>query len=137
MIVDLHVHTNLSSDSNVAPEQYLQFAAASGRRLDAICFTEHRLFPVDAECEEKYRALAEQGWSLYKLKRYKDYLEVFQKSVRLLDEKKLWEPLIYEHMGDVYSAMDDRKRALSSWKKSLDLDPSNKKLRKKVEGMKK
>jgi len=30
MIVDLHVHTNLSADSNVAPEKYLEFAAAGG-----------------------------------------------------------------------------------------------------------
>ena len=67
MIVDLHVHTNLSSDSNVAAEQYLDFAAGSGRRLDAICFTEHRLFPADAECDEKYRALAEQyGIAIFK-----------------------------------------------------------------------
>ena len=49
MIADLHVHTKLSSDSNVAPEQYLEFAQASGAGLGAICFTEHRLFPTDAE----------------------------------------------------------------------------------------
>ena len=50
MIADLHVHTRLSSDSNVAPEQYLEFAQASRPSgLGAICFTEHRLFPNDAE----------------------------------------------------------------------------------------
>ena len=49
MIADLHVHTRLSSDSNVAPEQYLEFAKSSERGLGAICFTEHRLFPDDAE----------------------------------------------------------------------------------------
>ncbi|HYL60508.1 MAG TPA: PHP domain-containing protein [Candidatus Acidoferrales bacterium] len=67
MIVDLHVHTNLSSDSNVAPEQYLQFAASSGVRLDAICFTEHRLFPTDAALDEKYAELAERfGIAIFK-----------------------------------------------------------------------
>ena len=44
MIADLHVHTRLSADSNVAPEQYLEFAQER-RGLGAICFTEHRLFP--------------------------------------------------------------------------------------------
>ena len=60
MIADLHVHTRLSSDSNVAPEQYLEFARASGRGLGAICFTEHRLFPNDAEVLRQYAELADR-----------------------------------------------------------------------------
>jgi predicted metal-dependent phosphoesterase TrpH len=60
MIADLHVHTRLSSDSNVAPEQYLEFATRSGRRLGAICFTEHRLFPADADVDRLYAELAER-----------------------------------------------------------------------------
>src|ERR1039458_198428 len=60
MIADLHVHTRLSSDSNVAPEQYLEFAKRSGRGLGAICFTEHRLFPSDHEVGRLYAELAEQ-----------------------------------------------------------------------------
>jgi predicted metal-dependent phosphoesterase TrpH len=60
MIVDLHVHTRLSSDSNVGPEQYLEFAAASRRGLGAICFTEHRLFPSDPELDRLYAELSER-----------------------------------------------------------------------------
>jgi predicted metal-dependent phosphoesterase TrpH len=60
MIVDLHVHTTLSSDSNVAPEKYLQFVKDSGHNLGAICFTEHRLFPIDAEIERTYAELSER-----------------------------------------------------------------------------
>ncbi len=60
MIVDLHVHTRLSSDSNVAPEQYLEFAKSSGGGLGAICFTEHRRFPSDGEVGRLYAELAEQ-----------------------------------------------------------------------------
>jgi predicted metal-dependent phosphoesterase TrpH len=60
MIVDLHVHTNLSSDSNVTPEQYLEFASKSGRGLGAICFTEHRLFPTDPEIDQLYAELSER-----------------------------------------------------------------------------
>src|SRR5882757_6604290 len=60
MIVDLHVHTNLSADSNVTPEKYLEFAAAGGHGLGAICFTEHRLFPTDPEIDRVYAELAER-----------------------------------------------------------------------------
>jgi predicted metal-dependent phosphoesterase TrpH len=60
MIVDLHVHTKLSSDSRVEAEQYLEFAARTAAGLGAICFTEHRLFPTDAALDEAYAALAER-----------------------------------------------------------------------------
>jgi predicted metal-dependent phosphoesterase TrpH len=60
MIVDLHVHTRLSSDSNVAAEQYLEFAAQSARGLGAVCFTEHRLFPTDPALDAAYAALAQR-----------------------------------------------------------------------------
>ena len=60
MIVDLHVHTNLSADSNVTPEKYLEFAATHGHGLGAICFTEHRLYPTDPEIDRMYAELAER-----------------------------------------------------------------------------
>jgi predicted metal-dependent phosphoesterase TrpH len=60
MLVDLHVHTKLSSDSNVAPEQYLEAIANHPVRLDAICFTEHRLFPDDAETDRIYAELSQR-----------------------------------------------------------------------------
>jgi predicted metal-dependent phosphoesterase TrpH len=60
MLVDLHVHTLLSSDSDIPPEQYLEAAARGPRRLDAICFTEHRLFPADPALDRRYAELSEQ-----------------------------------------------------------------------------
>src|SRR5260370_14046082 len=60
MIVDLHVHTNLSADSNVAPEKYLELGASQAHRLGAICFTEHRLFPTDPEIDRVYAELSER-----------------------------------------------------------------------------
>jgi predicted metal-dependent phosphoesterase TrpH len=67
MLVDLHVHTNLSPDSNVVPEQYLEAIAKHPMPLGAICFTEHRLFPDDAEIDRKYAELAERfGLHIFK-----------------------------------------------------------------------
>jgi predicted metal-dependent phosphoesterase TrpH len=60
MIVDLHVHTKLSSDSRVSAEQYLEFAAQARKSLGAICFTEHRLFPVDPELDRTYAELSDR-----------------------------------------------------------------------------
>ena len=67
MIVDLHVHTKLSSDSNVTAEQYLELAAAHQPKLGALCITEHRLYPTDAELDSQYAALAEKfGIAIFK-----------------------------------------------------------------------
>ena len=60
MLVDLHVHTNLSSDSNVAAVAYLEAAAGRQPGLDALCFTEHRLFPTDPALDAAYAELAER-----------------------------------------------------------------------------
>jgi predicted metal-dependent phosphoesterase TrpH len=58
MLVDLHVHTRLSADSNADPAAYLELAARSGRKLDAVCFAEHRLYPNDAEIDRLYAELS-------------------------------------------------------------------------------
>ncbi len=60
MLVDLHVHTHLSDDSRTPPEKYLETAVKSGSGLGAICFTEHRRFPTDAETDRLYRELSER-----------------------------------------------------------------------------
>jgi len=60
MLVDLHIHTKLSSDSNVAPEQYLEAIANNAMPLGALCFTEHRLFPADDEIDRTYAELSQR-----------------------------------------------------------------------------
>jgi len=58
MLIDLHVHTKLSSDSNVLPESYLEVSSRSPIPLGAICFTEHRFFPTDTDLDRAYEELA-------------------------------------------------------------------------------
>lgn len=60
MLIDLHVHTKLSSDSNVLAEAYLEAAARHPTPLHAICFTEHRLYPTDPEIDLQYAELSER-----------------------------------------------------------------------------
>lgn len=60
MLVDLHVHTNLSADSNVVAEQYLEAIAKHPTPLGAICFTEHRRFPDDTDLDRRYAELAQR-----------------------------------------------------------------------------
>jgi len=59
MIIDLHVHTNLSDDSKTAPEKYVEAVIKSGAGLGAICITEHRKFPRDPETDRLYSELSD------------------------------------------------------------------------------
>lgn len=60
MIIDLHVHTNLSDDSKTPPEKYLEAAVQSRSGLGAICFTEHRRFPRDPGLDRIYAELSDR-----------------------------------------------------------------------------
>jgi len=60
MLIDLHVHIKLSSDSNVSPETYLEAASRHETGLGAICFTEHRSYPVDPELDRLYGELTKR-----------------------------------------------------------------------------
>jgi predicted metal-dependent phosphoesterase TrpH len=60
LLIDLHLHTRLSSDSNVSAEQYLEANRRAGSLLSAVCFTEHRLYPSDAETLRSYDELSQK-----------------------------------------------------------------------------
>lgn len=67
MLIDLHVHTTLSRDSNTSAESYLRAAANNPGGLGAICFTEHRLYPTDPELDLEYAALEQKyGVQIFK-----------------------------------------------------------------------
>jgi predicted metal-dependent phosphoesterase TrpH len=58
MIIDMHVHSDVSDDGMASVETYMRWIARLRRsyRLDGIAFTEHRLFNRDAA----YEALARE-----------------------------------------------------------------------------
>ncbi len=69
------------------------------------------------------------GWCYFKLGDYQNALLYLQKSVEKLDEQ---EPVIFEHLGDVFAATGKTAEAVANWKKALALDPENKELPKKI-----
>ena len=43
------------------------------------------------------------------------------------------DPVVFEHLGDVYLKLERMPQALEAWQKALTLDPQNKKLAEKIE----
>jgi predicted metal-dependent phosphoesterase TrpH len=58
MIIDMHVHSDVSDDGMASVETYMKWIAKLRRnyRIDGIVFTEHRLFNGDADYEALARA---------------------------------------------------------------------------------
>ncbi len=56
------------------------------------------------------------GWVQYKKKKYKKALKLFIEA-----DKVLKDPVIYEHLGDVYLKLNDVEKAVKNWEHSLEL----------------
>jgi len=72
------------------------------------------------------------GWVLYKKGMYARALMALQKAAMYIQD-----PLLYEHMGDVYKAQKDLAQARKFWRKSLDLDPHQSSVQQKIKEVEK
>jgi len=72
------------------------------------------------------------GWVLFKMNKPKEALTWLLKAVEYLEEP---DATIYDHLGDVYTALNEKDKAREVWQKALSIDPSDIKdqVRKKLE----
>jgi tetratricopeptide (TPR) repeat protein len=75
------------------------------------------------------------GWVLYKQKKYKEALPPLQDAVKEEEGRHIE---IYEHLGDVYFALDQKDKALQAWKEGVRVaGKSKRELKRKAEVEKK
>lgn len=67
------------------------------------------------------------GWLYFKKGRVKDALKELERAKDLLSD-----PVIYDHLGDVYFKLNDVTNAKTSWQESLKLDPRQKAVEEKL-----
>jgi pentatricopeptide repeat protein len=63
------------------------------------------------------------GWVLYKKKQYKEAKEALLQAVK---DKEGQNIEIYDHLGEVYTALGDKDEAVSAWKKGLEVATDSK-----------
>jgi tetratricopeptide (TPR) repeat protein len=68
------------------------------------------------------------GWVLYRLGR----MEEAEFQLKNALEKLNTDPIIYEHLGDVYQAVGEPEKARQQWQKASELDPDNQELKRKL-----
>ena len=64
------------------------------------------------------------GWALFKMGRVGEALKEIQRAAELVQN----DPVIFEHMGEIYLLQNNRDKAKQSWLRSIELDPANGKL---------
>lgn len=67
------------------------------------------------------------AWALYKLGRIDEALETIQRAVSLVSD----DPVIYEHLGEIFLRREERDKARAAWLHSLQLDSTNEALKKR------
>ena len=68
------------------------------------------------------------GWVYYQLGEYEEAETYIKRAI----EKGDVNPVLYEHLGDVYYKMNDKDKAVEEWSRALNLDKDNSALRDKV-----
>jgi tetratricopeptide (TPR) repeat protein len=58
------------------------------------------------------------GWVLYKKKQYKEAKDALLQAVK---DKEGQHIEIFDHLGDIYTALGDKKEAVKAWKKGLEV----------------
>ncbi|MFZ5980295.1 MAG: tetratricopeptide repeat protein [Candidatus Zixiibacteriota bacterium] len=80
------------------------------------------LLPENAAFLDSY------GWVSYRQGNFKEALEYLKRAVKLDND-----PIIFDHLGDIYKARGKMNEARQWWQKALDLDPDNQTIREKLD----
>lgn len=75
--------------------------------------------------------LDSMGWVYFRLGETNQALEYLEKAVQFSAN----DPVILEHLGDVYRSINDVHKAREFWQRSLEQDPGNDNVKKKLEGL--
>ncbi len=64
------------------------------------------------------------GWALFKIGRVAEALREIQRAAELVND----DPVIFEHLGEIYLTQEHQEAAKDAWIRALKLDPRNEKL---------
>lgn len=64
------------------------------------------------------------GWVLFKMEKLKESLHHLNLAVQIMLDKKEDDPVVYDHLGDVFYKLNDMDNANENWKKSAEIQNS-------------
>lgn len=75
------------------------------------------------------------GWAYYKQKKYGLALRELEQAREAMKKKGLGDPVIYDHLGDVYFQLGKHQKADQAWRRALKDDPENQEIEDKLQKM--
>lgn len=64
------------------------------------------------------------GWVLFKMEKLKESLHHLNLAVQIMLDKKEDDPVVYDHLGDLFYKLNDMDNANENWKKSVEIQHS-------------
>jgi tetratricopeptide (TPR) repeat protein len=64
------------------------------------------------------------GWILFKMEKLKESLHHLNLAVQIMLDKKEDDPVVYDHLGDLFYKLNDMDNANENWKKSVEIQSS-------------
>lgn len=64
------------------------------------------------------------GWVLFKMEKLKESLHHLNLAVQIMLDKKEDDPVVYDHLGDLFYKLNDMDNANENWKKSAEIQNS-------------
>ncbi len=64
------------------------------------------------------------GWILFKMEKLKESLHHLNLAVQIMMDKKEDDPVVYDHLGDLFYKLNDIDNANENWKKSVEMQSS-------------
>ncbi|HNC00956.1 MAG TPA: tetratricopeptide repeat protein, partial [Leptospiraceae bacterium] len=64
------------------------------------------------------------GWVLFKMEKLKESLHHLNLALQIMTDRKEDDPVVYDHLGDVFFKMNDMDNASENWKKSVEIQSS-------------
>jgi tetratricopeptide (TPR) repeat protein len=124
-IAEFKAAINTNPDDHLALNALGYLYAEEGINLD----TAEMLIRKALEFEPNNGAYLDSlGWVHFKKEMLDVAIEELIRAVALTED-----PVIYEHLGDVYLKKSDRKKAKDNWQQALKLNPEQKSIQEKIE----
>ncbi|MEX0660732.1 MAG: tetratricopeptide repeat protein [Balneolaceae bacterium] len=116
----------LDSNNHNAMNNYAYYLSVRGEQLEYA----EELARKAISFEPKNAAyLDTTGWIYFKLEKYDQALEYITRSVETGNASAE----VYEHLGDVYNALDETNDAIKWWNKALELDSDREHLKERIQ----
>ncbi len=116
----------LDSNNHNAMNNYAYYLSVRGEQLE---YAEELSRKAISFEPENAAYLDTVGWIYYKLGKYNEALEYIRRSVETGDASAE----VYEHLGDVYNALNEIDHAIRWWNKALELDSDREYLKERIQ----